>query len=115
MDSHVYAGYTVPPHYDSMIGKLIAYGKDRDEALRRMEIALEEMIIEGIKTTVPFHLRALRDADFRKGDVDTHFVEKLFKARAAAAAAAAGSAGPAPAPPDAGKPGRRPPVPTAST
>jgi acetyl/propionyl-CoA carboxylase alpha subunit len=100
-----------------MIGKLIAYGKDRDEALRRMEIALEELIIEGIKTTVPFHLMALRDPDFRRGDVDTHFVEKLFKARAAAAVADATSAaaGAAAAPPARRKPARRPPVPAASS
>jgi acetyl-CoA carboxylase, biotin carboxylase subunit len=78
MDSHVYAGYTVPPYYDSMIGKLIAYGKDRPEALRRMEIALEETIIEGIKTTIPFHLLALRDPRFQRGDLDTHFVETLL-------------------------------------
>jgi len=81
MDSHVYAGYTVPPYYDSMIGKLIAYGKDRAESLRRMEIALEEIIIEGIKTTVPFHLQALRDPSFQKGDIDTHFVERLMKGK----------------------------------
>ncbi len=79
VDSHVYAGYTVPPFYDSMIGKLIAYGKDRPEALRRMEIALEEMIIEGIKTTVPFHQLALRHPRFQAGDLDTHFVEALLK------------------------------------
>jgi acetyl-CoA carboxylase, biotin carboxylase subunit len=79
MDSHAYAGYTVPPYYDSMIGKLIAYGKDRPEALRRMEIALEEMIIEGIKTTIPFHQLALRDPRFQAGDLDTHFVEALLK------------------------------------
>jgi acetyl-CoA carboxylase biotin carboxylase subunit len=108
MDSHVYAGYVVPPHYDSMIGKLIAYGKNRAEALRRMEIALEEIIIEGIKTTVPFHLLALRDPDFQKGDVDTHFVEKLFKSRAAPADPAAL------APPAAAKkPRRRAPIPAA--
>jgi len=81
VDSHVYAGYSVPPYYDSMIGKLIAYGKDRREALRRMEIALEEMIVEGIKTTIPFHLIALRDERFRRGDLDTHFVEKLLANR----------------------------------
>lgn len=79
MDSHVYAGYTVPPYYDSMIGKLIAYGKDRPEALRRMEIALEEMIVEGIKTTIPFHQLALRHPRFQAGDLDTHFVEALLK------------------------------------
>jgi acetyl-CoA carboxylase biotin carboxylase subunit len=86
VDSHVYAGYGVPPYYDSMIGKLIAYGKDRPEALRRMEIALEEMIVEGIKTTIPFHLIALRDERFRKGDLDTHFVEKLLANREPVAA-----------------------------
>jgi acetyl-CoA carboxylase biotin carboxylase subunit len=78
VDSHVYAGYTVPPHYDSMIGKLIAYGKARPEALRRMEIALEEIIVEGIKTTIPFHVMALRDPRFQAGDLDTHFVERLL-------------------------------------
>ena len=78
MDTHVYAGYTVPPYYDSMIGKLITYGKDRPEALRRMEIALEEMIVEGIQTTIPFHLIALRDPSFQAGNLDTHFVERLL-------------------------------------
>jgi acetyl-CoA carboxylase biotin carboxylase subunit len=86
VDSHVYAGYAVPPFYDSMIGKVIAYGKNRPEALRRMEIALEEMIVEGIKTTIPFHLIALRDERFRRGDLDTHFVENLFADRTALAA-----------------------------
>src|SRR3989454_8158536 len=79
VDSHVYAGYTVPPYYDSMIGKLIAHGKDRPEALRRMEIALDEMIVEGIRTTIPFHHLALRDPRFQSGDLDTHFVETLLK------------------------------------
>jgi acetyl-CoA carboxylase biotin carboxylase subunit len=88
MDSHVYAGYTVPPYYDSMIGKLIARGKDRPEALRRMEIALEELIIEGIKTTIPFHQLALRADAFRRGDLDTHFVEALLGTGKTAPAAA---------------------------
>jgi acetyl-CoA carboxylase biotin carboxylase subunit len=79
VDSHVYAGYTVPPYYDSMIGKLIVYGKSRAEALRRMEIALEETIVEGIKTTIPFHVLAIRDPRFQAGDLDTHFVEHLLK------------------------------------
>src|SRR5438477_328945 len=79
MDSHVYAGYTVPPHYDSMIGKLIAHGKDRPEALRRMEIALEEMIVEGVKTTIPFHLLALRHPRFKAGDLDTGFVAAMLQ------------------------------------
>jgi len=87
VDSHVYAGYSVPPYYDSMIGKLIAYGKDRPEAIRRMEIALEEMIVDGIKTTIPFHRLALKDPRFRDGDLDTHFVERLLQERLPATAA----------------------------
>jgi acetyl-CoA carboxylase biotin carboxylase subunit len=86
MDSHVYTGYTVPPYYDSMIGKLIAHGKDRSEALRRMEIALEEMIVDGIRTTIPFHLLALRDPGFVRGELDTHFVEGLLGTKTAGAA-----------------------------
>jgi acetyl-CoA carboxylase biotin carboxylase subunit len=68
-----------------MIGKLIAYGKDRSEALRRMEIALEEMIVEGIQTTLPFHQLAIRDPRFQAGDIDTHFVETLLKKEPVAA------------------------------
>ena len=86
VDSHVYGGYTVPPYYDSMIGKLIAYGKDRAEACRRMEIALEEMIVEGVKTTIPFHRIALAHPRFKAGDLDTRFVEDLLKERQSAAA-----------------------------
>ena len=86
VDSHVYGGYSIPPYYDSMIGKLIAHGKDRAEAIRRMEIALEEMIVDGIKTTISFHLLALRHPRFRAGDLDTRFVEQLLKEREAAAA-----------------------------
>ncbi|MCC6652825.1 MAG: acetyl-CoA carboxylase biotin carboxylase subunit [Candidatus Eisenbacteria bacterium] len=89
VDSHVYGGYSIPPYYDSMIGKLIAYGKDRPEAIRRAEIALDEMVVEGIKTTIPFHKIALRHPRFRSGDLDTRFVEELFKERAAAGATAA--------------------------
>jgi acetyl-CoA carboxylase, biotin carboxylase subunit len=92
MDSHVYTGYTVPPYYDSMIGKLIARGKDRPEALRRMEIALEELIVEGIKTTIPFHLLAIRDPAFQRGELDTHFVERLLGQKPSAAEAAATTA-----------------------
>jgi acetyl-CoA carboxylase biotin carboxylase subunit len=85
IDSHVYAGYTVPPFYDSMIGKLIAHGKSRPEALRRMEIAIDEMIVEGVKTTLPFHRLALRHPRFQAGDLDTRFVEALLKPEPAAA------------------------------
>jgi len=92
VDSHVYAGYVIPPYYDSMIGKLIAYGKDRAEAIRRMEIALEEMIVEGVKTTIPFHRLALATDKFRAGDLSTRFVEELLKDRVAPAAPTAPSA-----------------------
>ena len=85
VDSHVYAGYVIPPYYDSMIGKLIAYGKDRAEAIKRMEIALEETIVEGVKTTIPFHRLALASEKFRSGDLSTRFVEELLKDRAAPA------------------------------
>jgi len=87
VDSHVYAGYRIPPYYDSMIGKLIAVGKTRAEAIRRMEIALDEMIVEGIKTSIPFHKLALHHPRFRAGDLDTRFVEDLLQERAAAATA----------------------------
>ncbi|MBI5170411.1 MAG: acetyl-CoA carboxylase biotin carboxylase subunit [Candidatus Eisenbacteria bacterium] len=90
VDSHVYGGYAIPPFYDSMIGKLIAYGKDRADAIRRAEIALDEMVVEGIKTTIPFHKIALRHPRFRAGNIDTRFVEELFKEREAEAAAARG-------------------------
>jgi acetyl-CoA carboxylase biotin carboxylase subunit len=86
VDSHVYAGYSVPPYYDSLVGKLIAHGRNRPEALRRMEIALEEMIVEGIQTTIPFHLLAIRSPRFQRGELDTHFVEDLLKPEAAAVA-----------------------------
>jgi acetyl-CoA carboxylase, biotin carboxylase subunit len=86
VDSHVFGGYTVPPFYDSMIGKLITYGKDRPEALRRMQIALDEIIVEGVKTTVPFHRLALAHPRFQAGDLDTRFVEHLLKPEPAPAA-----------------------------
>ena len=89
VDSHVYGGYHVPPYYDSMIGKLIGIGKTRAEAIRRTEIALEEMIVDGIKTTIPFHRLALRHPRFRAGELDTGFVEQLLKEHEAARAAGA--------------------------
>jgi len=79
VDSHVYVGYVVPPYYDSMIGKLITRGKTREEAVRRMAMALDEMILEGIKTTIPFHRLALQHPRFMAGDLDTHFVEELLR------------------------------------
>jgi acetyl-CoA carboxylase biotin carboxylase subunit len=77
MDSHVYSGYTVPPNYDSLIGKLIAYGPSREVALARMRNALDEIVVDGIKTNIPLHRdEILRDANFAKGGVDIHYLEK---------------------------------------
>jgi acetyl-CoA carboxylase biotin carboxylase subunit len=76
LDTHVYAGYTVPPYYDSLIAKLICQGRDREEALRRMQMALESFIIEGVTTTVSFLSRVIQNEHFRAGDVDTKFLER---------------------------------------
>ena len=76
VDSHIYAGYTVPPYYDSMIGKLIAYGATRDQAVRRMRIALSEMVIEGIQTNIPLHLELLHDSRFVRGGTTIHYLEQ---------------------------------------
>jgi acetyl-CoA carboxylase biotin carboxylase subunit len=75
VDSHVYAGYVIPPYYDSMIGKLIATAQTREEALNTMYRALSEYVIEGIKTTIPFHLQLMQNEDFRKGNFTTKFLE----------------------------------------
>ena len=80
IDSHVFAGYRVPPHYDSLLGKLIAYGATREEALGRAYQALEEFIIEGVHTTIPFLREVLRHPDFVSGEVDTHFLEHFRSA-----------------------------------
>jgi len=76
VDSHIYSGYRVPPNYDSLIGKVITYGIDRDAALSRMRIALDEMVIEGIKTNIPLHDDLVRDEAFKKGGVNIHYLEK---------------------------------------
>ncbi|MBL7073190.1 MAG: acetyl-CoA carboxylase biotin carboxylase subunit [Candidatus Omnitrophica bacterium] len=78
VDTHVYAGYSIPPYYDSMIAKLIAYGPDRKQAITTMQRALAEFLVEPIKTTVDFHKKILSDSDFRKADISTHFIEKFF-------------------------------------
>ena len=80
VDTHVYAGYVIPPHYDSMIAKLICYGRDRRVALDRMARALDEFIIRGIKTTIPLHKLTLKDPNFRRGRYSTNFVERLLAA-----------------------------------
>ncbi|BBP85682.1 MULTISPECIES: acetyl-CoA carboxylase biotin carboxylase subunit [Pseudomonas] len=80
VDSHLYSGYAVPPNYDSLIGKLITYGKDRDEAMARMRNALDELVVDGIKTNIPLHRDLTRDKGFRKGGVNIHYLEhKLGK------------------------------------
>jgi acetyl-CoA carboxylase biotin carboxylase subunit len=76
VDSHVYHGYFVPPNYDSMIGKLIAYGDTRDQAIRRMRIALSEMAIEGIKTNIPLHQELMLDAHVLQGGANIHYLEQ---------------------------------------
>jgi len=75
VDTHVYQGYKVPPHYDSMIGKLIVHGENRDLALRRMSIALSEIIIDGIKTNIPLHQKLVTNAAFMAGGTDIHYLE----------------------------------------
>jgi acetyl-CoA carboxylase biotin carboxylase subunit len=81
VDSHAYAGYTVPPHYDSMIGKVIAFGDTRDQAIRRMRIALSEMMVDGIKTNIPLHQELMRDERFVKGGTSIHYLEEKLAAR----------------------------------
>ena len=79
VDSHIYSGYTVPPHYDSLIAKLISFGADRNEALLKMANALEEMHIDGIKTNIPLHQDIMRDEGFSAGGVNIHYLEKKLK------------------------------------
>jgi acetyl-CoA carboxylase biotin carboxylase subunit len=76
IDSHLYSGYSIPPHYDSLIGKLIAFGDDRETAIIRAQIALDEMLIEGIRTNIPLHREIMRDANFQKGGTNIHYLEK---------------------------------------
>ncbi len=81
VDSHLYAGYQIPPHYDSLIAKIIAWAPTREEAIRRMERALSETVIEGpgLKTTIPFHQKVLQNAFFRRGAVYTNFVARRME------------------------------------
>ncbi len=82
-DSAVYAGYKIPPHYDSMIGKLIVHGRTREEALNRLNRAIVETVVDGIKTTLPLHAWIINHPDFRAGDYTIHWLEKQLAARAA--------------------------------
>ena len=77
VDSHIYAGYTIPPFYDSMIAKIIAVAQTREEAICTMERALSEYVIEGVKTTIPFHQQLMKDEKFQKGDFTTKFIESF--------------------------------------
>jgi acetyl-CoA carboxylase, biotin carboxylase subunit len=77
LDTHSYAGYVIPPHYDSMISKLIVVAQTREEAITKMERALDEYIIEGIKTTIPFHQKLMKNEDFRTGNFTTKFMESF--------------------------------------
>ncbi len=79
LDTHVVTGYRVPPNYDSMIGKLLVHADDRASAIRRMDRALREFIVEPIKTTIPLHRELMNDAAFNKGGVDIHYLERLLK------------------------------------
>jgi len=74
LDTHLFPGYVAPPYYDSLLAKLICWGQDRDEAIARSERALQEFVISGIKTTVPFHLGILHDPLFRRGELSTNFI-----------------------------------------
>jgi acetyl-CoA carboxylase biotin carboxylase subunit len=75
-DSHAYNNYYVPPYYDSLIGKLIAYGDTREQAIARMRTALSEMVIEGIQTNIPLHQDLMNDAAFVRGGIDIHYLEQ---------------------------------------
>jgi len=77
VDTHAYSRYHIPPFYDSLVAKLIAYGKDRHEAIQRMNRALDEFIIEGIQTTIPFHQALIQREEFVSGDFDTGFLERI--------------------------------------
>jgi acetyl-CoA carboxylase biotin carboxylase subunit len=83
VDSHIYQGYTVPPNYDSMIGKVIAFGDTREQAMARMRVALSEMVVEGIKTNIPLHQLLFNDPGFIKGGTSIHYLEHLLAEQAA--------------------------------
>ena len=80
VDSHIYSGYSVPPYYDSLIAKVITYGPDRDTALTRMSNALDELVIDGIKSNTALHQRLVRDTEFRCGGVNIHYLEHKLAA-----------------------------------
>jgi acetyl-CoA carboxylase, biotin carboxylase subunit len=77
VDTHAYASYVIPPYYDSLLAKLIVHAPTRQDAIKKMAIALEEFIIEGIQTTIPFHKKVMKNERFKSGDVDTHFIDSF--------------------------------------
>lgn len=81
VDTHIYRGYKVPPYYDSLLAKLIVYGKDRAEVLRRAKRALQMFLVEGVKTTIPLHLKILEDRDFQAGKLSTRFMDRFLEQR----------------------------------
>ncbi|MBE8190546.1 MAG: acetyl-CoA carboxylase biotin carboxylase subunit, partial [Candidatus Thioglobus sp.] len=80
IDSHIYNGYSVPPHYDSMIGKIITFADTRRAAITKMQNALDEMVIDGIKTNIPLQARIMEDKTFREGGMNIHYLEKMLEA-----------------------------------
>ena len=85
IDTAAYAEYVIPPYYDSLIAKLVVHGATRDEAIRRMDRALDMFVLEGVNSTIPLHRLSLRHPDFRKGDIHTNFLEQMQDRRARAA------------------------------
>jgi acetyl-CoA carboxylase biotin carboxylase subunit len=85
VDSHLYTGYRVPPNYDSMVAKIICWGRDRSEAIARMRRALLETVVEGIDTTLSFHLEVLADPAFQRGEIHTGYLEEFMSRRVKAA------------------------------
>jgi acetyl-CoA carboxylase biotin carboxylase subunit len=81
VDSHIYSGYTVPPYYDSLIAKLITFGPTREVAIGRMQNALGEMLVDGIKTNIPLQVDIMKDEGFRKGGTNIHYLEEKLKHR----------------------------------
>ena len=81
VDSHIYSGYNVPPHYDSLIGKIITHGDTRETAIARMKNALAEMVIEGIKTNIALHQEIFNHAAFQSGGTDIHYLERRLGLR----------------------------------
>ena len=81
VDTHVYAGYVVPPNYDSLVAKLLVHQPTREEAIRVMRRALNEFVVEGIKTTIPIHKRIFEAPEFIAGNVDTTYIERVLMAK----------------------------------